>query len=296
MRSEHKLPSVEVVIFTYNHAPFIEEALRSVECQLYAGELSVRVHDDASTDETYSLIRGLITDFKIPITVERANENRYKHGIGFMAEFISLSKADYVAILGGDDYWTDSSKIRRQVDLMEHDTSIALCHHRFSTVWPDGRKNRVIPPLHLQRRRVQGENFLSLNFVGASTAMIRRSDMIYPMPDGFNELVLDDLATWAMITKGKFVGFVSRDMAAYRRHSNNRWATEPASVKDGEFLKTISWIRNLFSKEDLELARPLLALNESNTIETFRKNALTFVLRNFVSGLRACFWAIRDRF
>lgn len=296
MRAENKLPSVEVVIFTYNHAPFIEEALRSVECQLYAGGLSVRVHDDASTDETYSVIKDLITDFKIPITVERAKENRYKHGIEFMAEFISLSKADYVAILGGDDYWTDSSKIRRQVDIMEDDTSIALCHHRFSTVWPDGRKIKVMPPIHLQRRKVQGENFLSLNFVGASTAMIRRSDMIYPMPDGFNELVLDDFATWAVITKGKFVGFVSRDMAGYRRHSNNRWATEPDSVKDAEFLKTISWIRNLFSKEDLELAGPLLALNKSNTIESFRQNALTFVLRNFVSGLRACFWALRDRF
>src|SRR4051794_15201302 len=53
------LPSVAICIPTYNQADFLERAVDSALRQDYAGPVEVWVADDASTDDTPSLLARL---------------------------------------------------------------------------------------------------------------------------------------------------------------------------------------------------------------------------------------------
>lgn len=287
-------PSVEVVVFTFNHANFIAQSLQSAISQDYAGPYSIRVHDDRSTDNTVELINKVIAKSPVPIALISPAENQYKSGIDFMARFIADSKAEYVAVLGGDDFWTDPTKVRRQVWHLQKHTQAAMCHHRFSTTWPNGTVTQNIPPLHLQKRLVSGDNFLSFNFVGALSAVIRMSEFVYPMPEGFNSLVLDDLATWGIITKGKAVCFVSRNMATYRRHDANRWAGTSERAQLDEVERTTSWLRTQYSETELSVAQIQMRRNFDNGPEQRKKNYLLFLLRNTSNIANALFLAFAD--
>ena len=40
-------------------------------------------------------------------------------------------KSKYIAILNGDDYWTDKSKLQKQYDVLQNDENCMIVHHNF---------------------------------------------------------------------------------------------------------------------------------------------------------------------
>ena len=60
MKSEEKTrtPLVSIVTATYNHAPYIAEALDSFLAQETEYPYEIIVHDDASTDGTTEIVRN----------------------------------------------------------------------------------------------------------------------------------------------------------------------------------------------------------------------------------------------
>lgn len=218
------LPWVEVVVFTFNHEKYIVQALQSVLAQTYPGALSIRIHDDCSSDETVALAQKVAATSNIPISIYVPKENRYSTGIGFISDFISTSKARYVAILSGDDFWTDPTKLSRQVSLMELHPTVALSHHRFSRLEPSNKLRKSRLAFNLQRTLLKGSTLKHFNFIGALTVVIKMEYFPKAMPPGFNELSIDDWPMWALTTRGKKIALVNRFMASYRVHANNAWA------------------------------------------------------------------------
>jgi glycosyltransferase involved in cell wall biosynthesis len=50
------LPSVTVLLVTYNHETFVSHAIESVMAQVYHGQIRIVVADDASTDRTVAIV------------------------------------------------------------------------------------------------------------------------------------------------------------------------------------------------------------------------------------------------
>ena len=218
-------PHVEVVLFTYNHEPFIARALASVLEQQAQFPISIRIHDDASTDDTVGVIRRVLAESAMPWSLTRAPENRYTKGIAYVPEFIAESTADFVAILDGDDFWTSTEKLQRQIDLLSLHPNAALCHHPTFTYQSGSLTEIAWPPAATRAAILPGSMLAEQNVVSTSSVVLRPTMFPQRFPAGFDRLRIGDYPMWALTSADREIAFVDEPMSAYRVHESNIWAT-----------------------------------------------------------------------
>lgn len=137
-----KLPIVSICCITYNHAPFIRKALdgflmqEPLSCIPQDSKLSdwceILIHDDCSTDGTDDIIREYAAKYPDVIYPLYEEINQYTIGGKGRMDLYNYNRARgrYIAYCEGDDCWTDSLKLRKQVEFMDLHTDYSICWHR----------------------------------------------------------------------------------------------------------------------------------------------------------------------
>ena len=129
-------PVVTVLIMTFDHERYINQALESVLTQETEFPYDVIVIDDCSTDGTAEALHRLAERFPGRFTVRRPPANRNDlHDFGVA---LDDCPSPYVAMLDGDDYWTSTTKLARQVALLELHPEYALSCHAVHPINADG--------------------------------------------------------------------------------------------------------------------------------------------------------------
>jgi alpha-1,3-rhamnosyltransferase len=118
---------VSVVVPSYNHAPFVASALRSVFRQaLRPSELLVI--DDGSADDSARVAGELLKDCPFPCELI-ARENR---GLcATLNEGLSKTRGEYFAYLGSDDLWLPGFLAARVGALEERARAVLAYGHAF---------------------------------------------------------------------------------------------------------------------------------------------------------------------
>ena len=133
-------PIVSICCLTYNHAPFIRKALDGFLMQEPPTSVSkdepwyeILIHDDASTDGTDAIIKEYAAKYPDRIFPLYEEINQYSHGGKGKMDLFNYNRVrgKYVAYCEGDDYWTDSQKLQKQVDFMESHSDYSICFHDF---------------------------------------------------------------------------------------------------------------------------------------------------------------------
>ena len=121
---------------TYNHGEFIKEAMNGIMMQETSFPIEVVVGDDFSTDNTLNIIREFSNTENIDIHIlDRPRGEDYdlkRQELGRLYNFqniIENCKGKYIAILDGDDYWTDPLKLQKQVDFLENNKAYSIITH-----------------------------------------------------------------------------------------------------------------------------------------------------------------------
>lgn len=122
--------TVMVVSLTYNHAPYIEDALKGFVMQRTNFPVVVCVLDDCSTDGTADIVRRYEAQYPDLIKGFYFEENQFSQGkFTYEALIPWLEKVKYIALCEGDDYWTDPLKLQKQVDFMKGHEDCTMCFH-----------------------------------------------------------------------------------------------------------------------------------------------------------------------
>lgn len=118
-------PLLSVCLITYNHATYIRQAIEGVLMQQINFSWELIIADDYSTDGTREIVFEYHEKYPELIKIIPRSENvgAAKNWI----ELISFSRAKYIAYFEGDDYWTDPSKLQKQVDFLESNPSYGIC-------------------------------------------------------------------------------------------------------------------------------------------------------------------------
>ena len=122
-------PKVSICITTYNLENYIRECLDSALCQKVNFDFEIIIVDDASTDHTPDILKEYRVRHSGVIKLYFNSEN-LKYAETYR-KALSLCTGEFIAVLDGDDCWTDTFKLQKQIDFLKE-------HQDFSMVFSNG--------------------------------------------------------------------------------------------------------------------------------------------------------------
>ena len=222
-----ELPLVSVCITTYNLEEHIGKTLDSVLAQDTSFPFEIVIHDDASTDKTVEIIREYEKQHPEKFTTIFQEKNIYRShpgGLGhiFNSYLLPQTSGNYIAICDGDDYWTDSKKLEKQVAFMEKNTGYAGCFtnaivkNEISGEKSDYYKSPSEGPVDVQKAILNGGSVFP-----TSTLLLKKKDFISsPFYKRYEEFSThheyDTLFIYCLIMAGQ-VAYIDDITAVYRR-------------------------------------------------------------------------------
>jgi len=127
-------PLVSVQMITYNHEPFIAQAIEGVLMQKTNFKYELVIGEDCSTDNTRKICEEYARNYPDIIRLLPSEKN-----LGMFANGTRTMKAcmngKYIGICEGDDYWTDPYKLQKQVDFLEKNSRIIAVAHLSKTIF-----------------------------------------------------------------------------------------------------------------------------------------------------------------
>lgn len=211
-------PFVTVLIDTYNHERFIEQAILSVlEQDIEPRDMEIIVVDDGSTDSTPDIVRKFVPCVRYIRKTNGGQASAFNVGI-------PLAKGEIIAFLDGDDWWA-RNKLRTVLEVFDRETDIGAVGHGYIGVHRDGHRSRVVPDecyrLHL--RSIEGANlFRRLKcFLGTSKVTIRKAvlNRVLPIPETLTVEADEFMFTLSVAVAGAIV--IDQPLFFYRFHTGN---------------------------------------------------------------------------
>lgn len=284
---------------TYNHAPYIVDAMNGFTMQETTFPVYYLITDDASTDGEPEVIKQYLADhFQSPYRIEEtddynlicANHNtnpncifivfllKYNHYSIKKSKLPYLSEwrdnAKYIAICEGDDYWIHPKKLQIQVDYLESHADCGLVYSNVYTL----NKNILKKSFCSGKSRL--EYLLIESEVPTLTTCYRSSlykSYLHDICPQNHNWKMGDAPLWIYISSQTRIKFFKEMFGVYRVLSES--ASHSANIENTiNFLKSRTEMRkymiNLFIKSEenkKQLIKVLLEDNFMNRLKLYVK-------------------------
>jgi glycosyltransferase involved in cell wall biosynthesis len=211
-------PKVSVCTITYNHEKYIGEAIESILKQNTNFGYEIVIGEDCSTDKTKKIIIKYQKKYpnKIKLILNKKN-------LGIMPSFIQTLKAckgKYIALLEGDDYWTDPHKLQKQVDFLDNNQNYTISSHNVC-VTQEGSRSRTIKWLGENHRKTSTlKDILKFGSGGATCSLVFRNDkeILSELYKLTKKISGADWLLQIVFTKYGKMRYFSESMGVYRKH------------------------------------------------------------------------------
>ena len=143
-----KHPVVSVHMLTYNHEPYIRQAIEGVMMQKTDFEFELVIGEDCSQDKTREICFEYQKKYPDKIRVLWWHENVLKLG-GNGRRNRAHCRGEFIAFCEGDDYWIDPLKLQKQVDVMRQHPNVGICfcgakiYHGVTGTWEVWNENNT---------------------------------------------------------------------------------------------------------------------------------------------------------
>lgn len=209
------MTKVSVVLRTYDHEPFVAQAIESVLVQRAEFPFELVIGEDCSTDGTREIVRGYAERHPDLITAVLPERN-LGHGEIFRRALAATS-GEYIAYLDGDDYWTSAAKLARQAEFLDRNPECASCFHDVSLIYDRaGMPSGAVTP-GFGDARFTLEQIVMECFVPAPSMMFRGAVAAGLRPWVFDSVWIDWMIHIRAAESGP-IGYLPEPLAAYRVH------------------------------------------------------------------------------
>lgn len=277
---------VSVIVLTYNHEKYIEQALDSILMQKVSFNYEILVGDDASTDATVPILLEYKKRYpdiiKLFLNKENVGATRNAYNLLMKAE------GEYLATCEGDDYWTDENKLQLQVDFLEKHDEFVGCSHNFTIVNEEGisLNNQKLPWVKNNKTVFTLSDFNGIYLPGQPSTYVRRNilnnidlNMLYRV----HNMIGDRTLMLLYLMRGDFA-IISRNMSCYR-------------IKKKSVTKSIygDYTKSIFVDYEITLKLEEIALMRNINLDTtpfkkmlFAKASLLYILSLNQNYLKIC--------
>ena len=261
-------PYLSVLIDTYNHERFIEQAVASVLAQDFsAADREILVVDDGSTDRTPEILGKFGSQIRVLRKANGGQASAFNTGI-------PQCQGEIVAFLDGDDWWVPD-KLSSVAKAMADHPEVGFVGHGIVNIFQDGSQSTDIlrDGFSFQANEMAGAKLFRLrcSFLGTSRMSIRKPllDRIGPVPEEICVQADEYLYTMAAVFSPTLI--LPLALTFYRWHEDNGFsfsALDPARLsRKQRSLETL--VRTLSGRlHDAGVApgvrRALLAFTQAN--------------------------------
>jgi glycosyltransferase involved in cell wall biosynthesis len=214
-------PVVSVLMLTFNHERFLAQAIDSALGQRTAVPIEIVIGADQSPDHTQEIAREFGARYASRVRVLAAQSR-----LGMHENFkrtLSACRGRYIAILEGDDFWTDPAKVQTQVNVMEREPACTLCFHTTTKIWEDGSH----PPTEVRpaalRATYAAEDLIRENIIMTPSVMFR-ANLWTSLPPFMDTIGMIDWPLHIINASFGHARFIDSAMATYRVHGGGIWS------------------------------------------------------------------------
>jgi GT2 family glycosyltransferase len=211
-------PFLSVLIDTYNHERFIEEAIVSVlEQDFPASDREIIVVDDGSADRTPEIVRKFEPQVRLLRKENGGQASAFNAGI-------PECRGEIIAFLDGDDWWAPA-KLTSVIQAFAEDLSVGIVGHGIVNVQRDGSQQieSLRKDFRFQASSMEGARLFRQRgaFLGTSRMAIRAGllQRIGPVPEGIEIQADEYLFTLAAALAGAQI--LPEALTYYRLHEAN---------------------------------------------------------------------------
>ncbi|MDA8097998.1 MAG: glycosyltransferase [Nitrospiraceae bacterium] len=225
-------PLVSIKMITYNHGPYIAQAIEGVLQQRTTFPIELVIGEDCSTDGTREIVRAYEKQHPGIIRVITSDRNVGVQKNGYRT--VKACTGKYLAFCEGDDYWHHPDKLQKQVDYLESHPECGLVYSSYDVhhVGSQKRTRDLINQLIRKHNWQRPDNPSVVDFLGGRprlgfgiltcTVMVRRQlceEIIDSDPYLYqnNRFFRGDTQLWAETAQRAAVHYLPESLATYRQ-------------------------------------------------------------------------------
>jgi glycosyltransferase involved in cell wall biosynthesis len=232
-------PAVSVCIITFNQEAFVAQAVESALGQDTGFDYEVVVGDDCSTDSTPAILAALEREHpRLRVARRMTNLGVNRNLVATLQE----CRGKYIALLEGDDYWIDRTKLQRQHDALEAHPDCAICFHQVFAL--RGGQVAETLPKGISVRTALVDLLGRGNYISTPSVMFRNR-VHEGFPPWFFELRIGDLPLNVMNARFGGILMIRRPMAVYRVHSGGTFSSLPNAARVEEVVRMYACLDEL---------------------------------------------------
>ncbi len=232
---------LEVLMPTYRHAAYVEQAIESVLAQRTTDvEVVLLISDDGSDDGTPDIIRRYAQRYPERIRTRFVDPATKRHdstdplpGRATLIAHYRWATAEYVGLLEGDDYWIDEHKVQLQVDHLRAHPEQSFCFTNAYNEYDGARRVDYVRSWLKGRtpEAVLGQrDIVAANFIPTAGVVYRRA--CFPeIPEAFHTVAALDWILYIALTEHGDIGFLDRFSAVRRVHEGGVISMKPLLEK-----------------------------------------------------------------
>lgn len=251
---------ISTIITSYNHSKFIAQCIDSVVSQQGLFQHDVVIADDASKDDTPSVISSY--QLRYPGMIKVLDTPKNLGMLHNMKRAFAATSGSFIAICEGDDYWMSPLKLQKQLSFLQERPELQMCFN-WLMLYKQG-ESTFVP--HSQQGAIQGDRVsfdemlltdLTANF---SCCFYRRSALSLVPPSFFEERSAADWLFNLCVAYHAPLGFLRETLSVYRLNEGGQWTSLPEAQKEAKltaaYLKFIEYFPDNISEISNHLPPP----------------------------------------
>lgn len=251
---------VSICCTTYNHEKFIAQTVESFLMQKTDFKFEIIISDDCSTDQTLQVLKTFQQAYPEKLTVLSAPKNIGAHRN--MIKTANACKGKYVALCDGDDYWTDSHKLQKQVDFLEQNPEYIICCHYTRVIDVNNNTLHVSPnPVPLV--------YTYHDLLVGKQAETKTATVVYQNIPAVNQIFEKPwyvkshagdkfLKLFATFNTGRKIYVMPEVMSCYRNHAGGVWSMIRNDARMEKMISDFNLIITNFSYQAVHKKKLLL--------------------------------------
>ena len=243
------IPTVSIINNTFNHEKYIRDAIEGFLMQQTTFKVEILIHDDASNDDTSSIVREYENKYPSLIFPIYQSINQYSKGIKPSRHYqFPRSRGKYIALCEGDDYWTDPLKLQKQVDFLENHPEFAICHHNMIVKYENNSNDDRLWNSPEQSEITSIQDLARGNYISTASCLFRNNTSTTSQ-DWFKNAPVGDYFLHMENAKYGNIRYMRDIMGVYRVHDEGVWEKTDMKYKLEKLIEIYDLMKTHYSPE-----------------------------------------------